>query len=207
VNFSDACAAQRASVAKRLETMVADRGWTDAELIAAIDAGATKDEIKARFNRSWTALLVIMRKHGRIAPRNAPLVPDADKAALREDFLAGKSYKEMREKHRITHSQLMGRIERMGLPKRAKEEPTAEPAPMQMVLPAFDEAEPQPSLVFPSFYVAPAVPYVQVKPGTCEYLHGDAKPYIRCTEPSLPGKSWCEAHHKICCVSRVRQAA
>ena len=79
---------------------------------------------------------------------------------------------------------------------------------MQMVLPAFDEAEPQPSLVFPSFYAAPAVKYVPVKPGTCEYLAGDAKPYIRCTQPAIGGKSWCQCHYDVVFVrTRVRVAA
>ena len=46
MNLSDALAAR---VAKRRETMLAARGWTDAELLAAVDAGATKAELSARF--------------------------------------------------------------------------------------------------------------------------------------------------------------
>ena len=33
---------------------------------------------------------------------------------------------------------------------------------------------------------------------TCEYLAGNIKPYVRCTQPSVAGKSWCLEHFRLC---------
>jgi hypothetical protein len=37
--------------------------------------------------------------------------------------------------------------------------------------------------------------------GLCQYILSDSRPYVWCDEVALPGKLWCETHHRRCTIT------
>ena len=123
MNLSDALAAR---VAKRRETMLAARGWTDAELLAAVDAGATKAELSARFRVTWQWLRMILKANGRDTSSRDHKYTAEENAALAKMWKDGTPLGEIREKLGLTAGQLAGRVDRMGLPSRQRKVPATD---------------------------------------------------------------------------------
>ncbi len=81
-------------------------------------------------------------------------------------------------------------------------------------VPSPPEAEPQPSLPPPACAALTGQPIAVAAqqdrparaPRECTWLSGD-RPFVGCSEPAVPGKSWCEAHCQIGFVRHASRAA
>ena len=76
------------------------------------------------------------------------------------------------------------------LPSDAARPPAPLPPPKPREVPMLP---PPPCVEGQNVMVLPAMPR-----RTCEYLAGNIKPYVRCTQPSVAGKSWCLEHFRLC---------